>query len=259
MEHFIRLGISFAFLLIPAAVPATASADVQVAAPRAYTAVYEVLRNGEKVAKVTINLDRQENFLTLHGFTHDMQGLADLLKVKGEQSVRGTWQDGRFEPEKYDFLFSLIGYKSAWKAEYDWPAGIVTTRVKSDEFRLSLDSGAVDPLSLFMDTRSHLLAGQTHMEVDLIDADEIEHHVYVAELEEPVNTALGCFETTRVKRIRKNDKRTSLAWYANDHDYIPVMVQHRKKKGQGLTMKLTSLVIEGRQVPVSSACVADTP
>lgn len=257
MEHFIRPVTPVVLSVIVAALPVKASAGAATAAaPREYTAIYDVLRRDENVAKVTISLTRQGELLNLRGFTHDMRGLADLLNVKGEQSVRGTWQDGNFRPDEYTFLFSLIGYKSTWQANYDWPAGKVTTRVKSDEFVLPLASGAVDPLSLFLNTRSYLLAGQTRMELDLIDEDEIEHHLYVAELVEPVDTALGCLETTRVKRIRKNAKRTSLAWYANEHDYIPVMLQHKKKKGNDLTMKLTSLAVDGQPVPPTESCPA---
>jgi hypothetical protein len=97
-------------------------------------------------------------------------------------------------------------------------------------------------------------AGHSQMEVDVIDEDEIKHHQYVVEISEPLDTELGCLETTRVKRIRKNDKRTSLAWYANDYDYIPVMLLHKKKKKSGLTMKLISLVFDGQQVSAPGNC-----
>lgn len=237
--------------------PVAALTDESVAAPREYSAVYEVLRKDEKVAKVTINLTRQGDAMVMRGFTHDMQGLAELLKVYGEQSVSGTWRDGRFQPEKYDFLFSLIGYKSAWQAEYDWPAGVVTTRVKSDEYRLPLDGGAADALTLFLNTRAHLAAGHSQMEVAVIDEDEIKHHQYVVEISEPLDTELGCLETTRVKRIRKNDKRTSLAWYANKYDYIPVMLLHKKRKDNSLAMKLISLVFDGQEVQLPAACRVD--
>lgn len=234
--------------------PVAALAGEAIAAPREYSAVYNVLRRGETLAKVTISLARHEDGLLMQGFTHDMQGLADLLKVRGKQSVRGTWTDGHFQPVEYKFLFSLIGYKSTWQAEYDWLAGIVITHSKSDEHRLPLTSGAADPLTLFLNTRTHLASGQSQMEVDIIDEDEIKQHLYVVEQNESLQTKLGCIETTRVKRIRKNAKRNSLAWYANDYDYIPVQLLHEKKGGKDLTMKLVSLVFEGQQVSAPDAC-----
>ena len=222
-----------------------------------HTAVYEVFRNDNPVAKVTLDLSRQGDAWTYRGFTHDMRGLAKVLHVKGEQSVTGSWQDGFFQPDEYRFAFSLVGYRSRWGAAFDWPAGTVTTGKKSHKATLTLASGAMDPMSLFLNTGSYLATGQSEMQVDVIDEDEIENHRYVAETQETLETELGCIEATRVKRIRENTKRTSLAWYANDLAYIPVMLQHKKKKGNVLAVRIISLEIDGRPVAITASCPAD--
>jgi len=235
---------------------ASAEAAEPAAIPRDYTAVYEVLRNDKNLAEVTVRLSHKDDTWTLHGFAHDMQGLANLLNVKGAQTVTGKWRDGRFLPENYDFSFSLIGYKTAWHAVFDWPAGVVTTRSKKGDVQLPLANGAVDPFSLSLNIRSHLSENQARMAVEVIDEDEIDNHVYQADQEEKVNTALGCLETTRVKRIRENSKRTSLVWYARDLDYVPVLAQHFKKKSKGLRLQIISLEVEGQPVQPRVPCQA---
>ena len=253
MESFSKpasLLFSTALLIFP---PLWVRADEPSAVLQDYTAVYEVLRNNKKLAKVTISLSHQDETWTLHGFTHDMKGLADVLNVNGIQTVTGRWQEGRFLPGNYDFSFSLIGYKTAWHADFDWPSGVVTTRSKSGTAELSLANGAVDPFSLSLNIRSHLSEDQPQMALDVVDEDEIENHVYQADLNESVDTALGCLETTRVRRIRKNSKRTSLVWYANDYNYVPVQLRHFKKEGKGLQLQILSLDIAGQSVlPVGS-------
>ena len=243
-----------AFTVFP---PILVEADESAVAPQEYTAIYQVLRNNKNLAKVTIGLAHQGDTWTLHGFTHDMQGLADTLNIKGVQTVSGRWQDDRFLPEDYDFSFSLIGYKTTWHADFDWPSGIVTTRSKSGKTQLSLENGAVDPFSLSLNISSYLNADQSRMAVEVIDEDEIENHLYEADLEESVQTALGCMKTTRVKRIRKNSKRTSLVWYANDHNYVPIQMRHFKKKGKGLTLQIISLDIAGQAVQPLAGCESD--
>lgn len=238
---------------------AQAEAAEPQAIPPDYTAVYQVMRNGKDLAEVTIQLSHQGDTSTLHGYTHDMRGLADLLNVKGVQTVTGRWQDGSFMPDNYDFSFSLVGYKSAWQASFDWPEGIVTTSGKSGDVRLPLTGGAMDPFSLSLNIGSYLDQDQARMTVNIIEEDEVENHLYQADLEEPFDTVLGCLRTTRVKRIRENSKRTSLAWYANDHSYIPVRMEHFRKNGKGLSMQIISLEVAGQAVqPVTSCMTADS-
>jgi hypothetical protein len=225
--------------------------------PQEFTAEYEVSRNGEQVAEVTISLKQQNDNWVLHGFTHDMQGLADVLNVKGSQTVSGQWQDGWFLPRRYDFSFSVIGYKTAWHADFDWAAGTVTTRSKSGKTTLPLTKGALDPFSLFLNTSAYIARNQTTIAVDVIDEDEIKNHVYQASTAESLDTPLGCLQTVRVERIRKNQKRKSTVWYANDHNNIPVLIRHAKKGGNGLSMQITSLELGGQALPAVPNCQAD--
>jgi len=257
MEHFIRPVIFLVFLMISAAIPAAVVAAGHSAAPTEYSAVYEVQRKGERVANVTLELSRQGDTWSYRGFTHDMRGLGKLLHARGEQSVTGTFQDGIFQPDEFRFSFSVVGYRSSWSANFDWPAGTVTTGKKSRKTTLPVTGGAMDPMSLFLNTGSLLSEGQTQMEINVIDEDEIENHLYEAQPGIQLDTPIGCLETTQVKRVRENSKRTSLAWYAPDFGYIPVRLQHFKKKGKGMQVKIISLSINGQQIAVSDSCPVD--
>lgn len=226
--------------------------------PEDYTAVYQVLRNGKNLAEITIGLSHQDDIWTLHGFTHDTQGLADLLNVKGAQTTTGRWQDGRFIPGDHKFSFSLVGYKTAWHADFDWPSGIVTTTSKAGASQLPLARGAVDPFSLSLNIRTQLANSQPHMAVKVVEKDKIEDHVYQADHEESVDTALGCLKTTAVKRIRKSSKRTSLVWFANDHNYVPVLMEHSKKNGKGFRLQIIALDVGGQLIQPVGPCGEDT-
>ena len=254
MERFSKL-ITLLICTALSTFPLVSTGAVEFTAdPQEYTAVYKVLRKNKNIGEVTVRLSQSDGIWTLHGFTHDMRGLADVLNVKGSQMVTGKWQDDRFLPENFDYSFSLIGYKTSWHAKFDWPSGIVTTRSRSGKTRLPLDSGALDPFSLFLNTRSYLAKNQSTMTVDVIDEDEIENHLYRAELQESVQTGLGCLKTTQVKRIRRNSKRTSLVWYANEYDFIPVQMLHFKKKDKSLRLQIISLKVAGQPVHPVGSC-----
>ena len=92
------------------------------------------------------------------------------------------------------------------------------------------------------------------MLVNVIDEDEIKNHVYEADHDEPIDSALGCLKTTLVKRIRENSKRTSQVWYANDHDFVPVLMQHFKKNHKGMRLEIKSLEVAGEPVQAAERC-----
>ncbi len=246
------------FILSPALPTASLNAESTEAGPHDYTAVYKVHRNDKHVGKVTIGLSHQDNLWTLHGFTHDMKGLAKVLKIKGTQTSTGTWENGWFLPENFKYTFSLIGFKFLWNSDFDWSSGIVTTSGLSGEKQLPLSGGALDPFSLSLNIRSLLAKNQDQMKVDIIDEDEFENHVYQAEPDDSFDSSLGCLKTTRVNRIRENSKRTSVVWYANKYDYIPVLMHHSKRKGNKLELHISSLIIEGQEISPASPCDSDS-
>lgn len=254
MGPFIKLNTLLLFLFISIIqaepVQATGSSDV----PQEYTARYQVLHNGNRLADVTVRLSHEGNTWILHGYTHNTRGLADVLNVHGVQTTTGTWQEGRFYPEDYRFSFSMIGYKSSWHAGFDWVTGVVNSSGKKWDKQLPINGGATDPFSLSLSIRSLLAENQQHMTIDVIEEDKLDQQEYQAQSNEPLDTALGCMDTTRVKRIRKNAKRTSMFWYANDHNYVPVQVRHAKKNGNDFKLKIISLDVAGKDVLAVDHC-----
>jgi len=257
MAHLFKLSFLLPGVLSAGLQAAPLNTEETPVVPRDYIAVYQVLRNNKNVAEVTISLTHQDKLWTLHGFTHDMRGLAKVLRIKGSQTAIGKWENGRFLPDEFKLSFSLLGYKTGWNAHYDWSSGIVTTNAKTGETQLPLEGSAFDPFSLSLNIRSLLAQNQTGMTVNVIDEDKIENHVYQAVPDGLFDSALGCLRTTRLSRIRENSKRTSEAWYANDHDYIPVQMQHSKKKGNKLELKIISLEVGGQKVEPTDPCAID--
>jgi hypothetical protein len=78
--------------------------------------------------------------------------------------------------------------------------------------------------------------------------------VYSADPDALFNSALGCLRATRVRRVRENSKRTSMVWYANDHNYVPVLMHHSKKKGNKLELQIISLNVDGQKIQPTAPC-----
>ncbi len=259
LMHMFKSVVLLLFALSPALQADYPGSSGSVISPHDYTAVYQVLRNDKEVGEVTISLSHQDEVWTLHGYTHDMRGLAKLLKIRGSQTSTGKWVDGRFQPDHFNIKFSLIGYKTGWNAAFNWSTGRVTTTSKDGDTQLSLLGGATDPFSLSLNIRSLLAENQTQMTLNVIDEDIVDIEVYAAEADESFDTALGCLQTMQVRRIRKNKKRSSLIWYASDYDYVPVKMHHSKKNGHKLELHISSLNFNGQIVKPIGACNKKTP
>jgi len=119
---------------------------------------------------------------------------------------------------------------------------------------MSLESGAIDPFSLTLNIRSLLAGNPQHMAINVLDEDKIDEHIYQSDRSEALDTALGCMQTTRVRRVRNNAKRTSMFWYANDHDLVPVLIKHSKNTGNDFKLKIISLDIDGQLVQSVNRC-----
>lgn len=251
MVRFNNLIFSLAAILI--AGPATAIESTTI--PREYTAVYKVIRNDKELAAVTIDLSQEEDTWRLHGFSHDTQGLAKLINFKGSQTATGKWQNGRFRPDNYTFSYSLIGIKNKWEAIFDWQTGVVETHSKRGENLLPMNGMANDPFSLSLNLRSQLAENLSEMPANVVDEDKIRNQIYRTEPQARIDTPLGCLDTTLVSRVRKNKKRTSLGWYAQDYHFIPVRLQHKVKKGSNLELMIVSLEIEGTPVQPNAPCI----
>lgn len=254
MAHLFRSIVLVLFALSTALQADHADLTGSVVSPHEYSAVYQVRRNDKDVGKVTIGLTHQDDVWSLHGFTHDMRGLAKVLKIKGSQTSTGKWVDGKFQPDDFRIDFSLIGYKTGWNADFDWSSGIVKTTTKDGETQLSLTNGATDPFSLSLNIRSLLTEHETQMALNVIDEDVIDSEVYAAETDESFDSALGCLQTMLVRRIRENKKRSSLVWYASDYDFVPVKMHHSKKKGNKLELQISSLIFNGQEVAPVTSC-----
>ena len=246
---------SFLLIIILSSVFAgTVKADGPATIPESFTATYQVLHKNRRLANVTVMLSRNGNNWRLHGYTHDTRGLASLLKVRGTQTTTGWWQEGRFYPEDYQFAFSLIGYKTAWFADFDWATGTVTSKSRKWHKVLPMEGGLVDPLSLSMNIGLRLLDNPHKVAISVLDEDKIDQQFYQQDRDETFDTALGCVKATRVSRVRSHSKRTSIFWYADDYAYLPILIRHAKNDGNDFKLKIISLAVGGKPIQAASKC-----
>ena len=87
------------------------------------------------------------------------------------------------------------------------------------------------------------------------DEDEIEDaHFRVSEVKS-VDTPLGCMQTHVVEKVRgEGSSRYTRTYYASEHDFAPVLIEHGKTDGDRVEGRVISLTVAGKPVAAGRSC-----
>ena len=192
---------------------------------------------------------------TLTSDTKGTKGLAKFLGISENFVSKGRWVDGQARPDGFDQNVKISIKKIHNQATFDWEAGQVTSVHEDGTSLLPLEPGVQDPTSIGLAIRSGLNAGETAWRIPLVDEDEIEIHRFEDQGEDAIESPLGCLQTRRVDRIRgPESRRYTRTWYATNHDFVPVRIEHGKTDGDHLETQIVELVIDGESIAPGPSC-----
>ena len=77
---------------------------------------------------------------------------------------------------------------------------------------------------------------------NVIDKGRARQYIYTVHSNDVLDTILGEINTIVIKRVIANNKRSTLTWYAVDHDYIPVKIQQYRKESLKFTVYLEQVI-----------------
>jgi hypothetical protein len=228
------------------------ASETDLAVP--FDAVYQVYVDGKPRMETQISLARKDGHWLMSSDGKGTKGLPKMLKFRNHERSEGEFVDGYFQPHSFRHQTKVVGKDDSWSALYNKQANTVTTQHEEGSSSLQPAKGTVDPLSLTLAQRYHLKLGETGFHINLIDETEVDEHEYQAGTSENLETSLGCFKVVPLTRIKKNSTRYSQGWYAPSLAFVPLKLLHGKQGGKEFEMKITSLLIDGKEVLESSDC-----
>ena len=98
-----------------------------------------------------------------------------------------------------------------------------------------------DRLSVQLDYKNKLKSGQYAQVYTVLDKGRVREYIYNAESLDTISTIFGETKCIVVKRVIKNNKRSTLTWYAIDEDFIPVVIKQYRKKNLQFTAELDDI------------------
>ncbi len=205
-----------------------------------FKADYATFRNGNEMAKTTIELSRNaDGTWTLLTTTEGTSGLAKMAGLDVTEKSILCWVDGRPQSLNYDFSQDVAFKKKHRHGEFDWNAHeIHMVDGKSDE-RYALTPYAIDRHALTLALAADLSRQANSFDYKVATKDEIEDVRYSRCADARLSVPAGSFDTRCVERVR--DKRTATSWFAESMGWIPVQIEQVEKKGDTVTLKLVSL------------------
>jgi hypothetical protein len=227
-------------LLLAAWLPVAALA----AAPKPYTARYEVLRNGEPLGEATIRFVALPNGrYDFSSRTRGSNGLAAMLGVSIDERSILRWQDGRPETVAYS-LSQKIGWKDKHSSlKIDAASRRVTSTFKGKEMALHYEAGLLDRHAVSIALMQDLAAGrQGDLEYMVAERSAVQQQRFRTAGNASVQTPMGTVDAVRVDRVRESgDGRSTQFWLSARHGYVPVRMLQKEPDGESIEMRIVSL------------------
>lgn len=219
-----------------------------------YSATYKVSRG-----RMTVGESRYELRISDAGEVHfrseaKTRGFISLFRsdeIVEESRLR--LDAGHLVALEYEYRHTRGRRTEEYKhIEFDWEAGVAISRVDDEEYRLALDPGVVDRMSLQLRIMQDGLADKQTFVYRAIDEDKLEEYVFTIEDVYRLETEAGDFDTVRIQR--EHGDRTTIFWLAPEFGYVPVRVDQRREDHATISMELEE--ISG---PLVSPATKDLP
>jgi hypothetical protein len=160
-----------------------------------------------------------------------------------------SYRDDILAPEIYRYEQSGIS-KQVEQVAFDWDRELALSTEDDEQWQLAIVPGIVDKLSFQLRLRQALAQGDiTEVEIQMVDTDEVETHLYRVTGTEAVETKLGVLDCIKVERIRApgSERRTTF-WLARDWDLLLVKFEQSRGSGSDTELLLEQAVVAGQDV-----------
>lgn len=241
------LPIPLAFGL---ALPAMCLAD----RPADFEARLELHRNGKLSGETRFSLETRNGRWVMSSETKGTKGMASWIGLRENSTGEGDWHQGQPRPLRYERTVKAI-LTMEWSAEFDWQDKVAHTVYPDGQSSLELEPGVVDEMGLALRIRNGLRNGEDEWFLRQVDEDEIEDVHFRVSSVKAVQTQLGCMTTHVVEKVRgEGSKRYTRTYYAAEHDFVPVLIEHGKQGDDRVEGRVISLTVNDEPVAVGPDC-----
>lgn len=202
----------------------------------AFTAHYQLLRNGNPIGTATLTLSQgHDGTWTFTTASQGTSGLASLLGASVREVSAFRWVGDLPQGISYDYVMKTAIKQQQRHVNFDWSAHTIT--VDDDGIHhFPTQPGAVERHTVTLALAAGLIAGKQDFTLPVAVRDRVETQHYAAKGSQSVTVPAGKFDATKVVRTDGGDAFE--AWFAPAKLPIPVKIDQPGK--QHFTLELES-------------------
>lgn len=217
--------------------PLAGGAHAAPAPPQAFTATYQVSRDGQDMGVATVTLRPADDGSWVYSKNvSGTSGLAALLNASVHESSRLRWRNGMPEALSYDYEMQAAVKRKQRHLQVDWASGQVTVQDGKRDSRYAAQPGMVERNTLPLALGLALRQGQREVALPVAVRQTVQRQEFKVTATQSVDVPAGHFNALQVERTDAD--RGFTAWYAPKRYPLPVkLAQH---DGGDLVMVLVS-------------------
>lgn len=221
------------YAAVAIAEPAPSNANTVI---KPYRASYEASYKGIPLQAVH-TLERSGNHWILQTSASGFFGQID------ENSTFTITADGKIQPLHYLYQRSVMGHNRKHEVLHNQQEKLAVGKKDGKKFSHPLTGNEQDQGSYLLALRTDLAAGKTEMCYPVVEDKRMDQYCFKVNQRQQLATSIGQLDTVIVSRIRKADSpRQTRFWFAVDHDYIMVKLDHRENPNESAySLKINDL------------------
>tara|TARA_B100000614_G_C14560027_1_gene496891 strand:- start:1815 stop:2543 length:729 start_codon:yes stop_codon:yes gene_type:complete len=166
----------------------------------------------------------------------DIRKETSLFKILNDKVISEEYTFSRQKKDSYESYLTKISRDKTKKSSTR-----VTKNNQDETIYHPYLKNVQDRLSVQLDYKSKLKAGQYNQVYTVLDKGRVREYRYNKQSIDTVPTIFGDTKCIVVKRTIKNNKRSTITWYAIEHDFIPVIINQYRKNNLQFTVQLDSV------------------
>lgn len=215
----------------------------QAATLSAFTANYQMQRNGGLIGDATFRLQATPDGWEYDQSTRGTHGMAALASANVEE--RSILQDvgGALQLRSYRYHMSTLVKSSDRSVDVDPASNEIVIRDKKHVQTFPMRSGVLDPNSVTLAIAQDLAAGKRGtFSYSVATRSNVETQRYVVGKEQTLQVPAGSLRTIVVTRLRDTPNgRVTAYWFGLDNGFVPVRIVQNEPNGESWVASLVSL------------------
>lgn len=139
--------------------------------------------------------------------------------------------NNHIQPIRYEYHTSAFGKKRDAILTFDWEKKRVTNDVKNKPWKMAVELGTLDKLSVQLQIRQDIKNQKEELSYQVADGGYSKQWKFKKVATETIKTKLGTMKATKVMRVDdQGKKKKTIFWFAEKYDYLLVKLEHKDGK-----------------------------